>query len=201
MACGGERTQGSTPASVQHVPLRTRRAQRNSLSWICPGAVQQASSPVAQMKEVEVDAQPTGRGLLKLNRHLPVTRGHSPKENSSATFASSCSDLHSASSTEHAARMLEYYPASSPRRMPFKSKAQRRKFAQLLVEGKITPEVFEEWNRETGGAHLPERAKKKSRKTVRRKSAARRKKKATTKRRTRPRTGKTRKPRKRSRRR
>ena len=42
--------------------------------------------------------------------------------------------------------------------MPFKSQAQRRKFAQLLVEGKIKPETFEEWNRETGGAHLPERA-------------------------------------------
>ena len=42
--------------------------------------------------------------------------------------------------------------------MPFKSQAQRRKFAQLLVEGKISPETFEEWNRETGGAKLPERA-------------------------------------------
>ena len=42
--------------------------------------------------------------------------------------------------------------------MPFKSKAQRRKFAQLLVEGKISPETYEEWNRETGGAELPERA-------------------------------------------
>ena len=42
--------------------------------------------------------------------------------------------------------------------MPFKSQAQRRKFAQLLVEGKIKPETFEEWNRETGGAKLPERA-------------------------------------------
>jgi hypothetical protein len=41
--------------------------------------------------------------------------------------------------------------------MPFKSKAQRRKFAQLLVEGEITPETFEEWNRETGGKVLPER--------------------------------------------
>ena len=40
--------------------------------------------------------------------------------------------------------------------MPFKSKAQRRKFAELLVEGKISPETFEEWNRETGGAKLPE---------------------------------------------
>jgi hypothetical protein len=41
--------------------------------------------------------------------------------------------------------------------MPFKSKAQRRKFAQLLVEGKIKPETFEEWNRETGGRALPEK--------------------------------------------
>jgi hypothetical protein len=42
--------------------------------------------------------------------------------------------------------------------MPFKSQAQRRKFAQLLVEGKISPETFEEWNRETGSRKLPERA-------------------------------------------
>ena len=41
--------------------------------------------------------------------------------------------------------------------MPFKSQAQRRKFAQLLVEGKISPETYEEWNRETGSARLPER--------------------------------------------
>jgi hypothetical protein len=41
--------------------------------------------------------------------------------------------------------------------MPFKSKAQRRKFAALLVEGKISDETFEEWNRETGKAKLPER--------------------------------------------
>lgn len=45
--------------------------------------------------------------------------------------------------------------------MPFKSKAQRRKFAQLLVEGKIKPETFEEWNRETGGKELPEKVKPK----------------------------------------
>lgn len=43
--------------------------------------------------------------------------------------------------------------------MPFKSKAQRRKFAQLLVEGKNKPETYEEWNRETGGKALPERAR------------------------------------------
>jgi len=41
--------------------------------------------------------------------------------------------------------------------MPFKSKAQRRKFAQLLVEGKISNQTFEEWNRETGAKKLPER--------------------------------------------
>ena len=41
--------------------------------------------------------------------------------------------------------------------MPFKSKAQRRKFAQLLVQGKISNETFEEWNRETGAKKLPER--------------------------------------------
>ena len=46
--------------------------------------------------------------------------------------------------------------------MPFKSKAQRRKFAELLVKGEISPETFEEWNRETGKAKLPERAHPKS---------------------------------------
>jgi hypothetical protein len=41
--------------------------------------------------------------------------------------------------------------------MPIKSKAQRRKFAELLVEGKISPETFEEWNRQAGKRELPER--------------------------------------------
>ncbi|TME46072.1 MAG: hypothetical protein E6I56_08005 [Chloroflexi bacterium] len=57
--------------------------------------------------------------------------------------------------------------------MPFKSKAQRRKFAQLLVEGKITEDQYEEWNRSTGKKVLPERVhpkasakKTKSRKTT-----------------------------------
>ena len=52
--------------------------------------------------------------------------------------------------------------------MPFKSKAQRRKFAQLLVEGKISDETYEEWNRSTGKKLLPERVtKKKAAKTSR----------------------------------
>lgn len=47
--------------------------------------------------------------------------------------------------------------------MPFKSKAQRRKFAALLVSGQITPEQYERWNRETGSAELPEHVKPKRR--------------------------------------
>lgn len=45
--------------------------------------------------------------------------------------------------------------------MPIKSKAQRRKFAELLVKGKISPETFEEWNRTAGNAELPERLRPK----------------------------------------
>ena len=70
--------------------------------------------------------------------------------------------------------------------MPIKSKAQRRKFAELLVEGKITPETFEEWNRGAGSKELPERlhperkpkrkaAKKTAKKKAARKKAARKK--------------------------
>ena len=52
--------------------------------------------------------------------------------------------------------------------MPFKSQAQRRKFAQLLMEGKISNETFEEWNRTTGSARLPERVKHPVKKTAKR---------------------------------
>jgi hypothetical protein len=41
--------------------------------------------------------------------------------------------------------------------MPFKSKAQRRKFAELLMTGKISDQTYEEWNRSTGRKELPER--------------------------------------------
>ena len=57
--------------------------------------------------------------------------------------------------------------------MPFKSQAQRRKFAQLLVEGKISNQTFEEWNRETGARKLPERVRRKPART--RKRAVKRK--------------------------
>jgi hypothetical protein len=67
--------------------------------------------------------------------------------------------------------------------MPFKSAAQRRKFAELLVKGEISPETFEEWNRETGSAKLPERvtpkpkAKAKKKTATKKKAAAKPKKK------------------------
>ena len=53
--------------------------------------------------------------------------------------------------------------------MPFKSKAQRRKFAQLLVEGKISDQTYEEWNRETGRKVLPERVTPKAKSKASRK--------------------------------
>ena len=75
--------------------------------------------------------------------------------------------------------------------VPFKSKAQRRKFAELLVKGEISAETFEEWNRETGGKVLPERV----RKTAKNKRA--KNKKAKNKKARRPRARKTAKPRRR----
>lgn len=62
--------------------------------------------------------------------------------------------------------------------MPFKSQAQRRKFAELLVKGEISPETFEEWNRETGSRTLPDHvtpARGAKRKTAARRSSAKRK--------------------------
>lgn len=48
--------------------------------------------------------------------------------------------------------------------MPFKSQAQRRKFGELVKQGKISQAEFDKWNSETGHKKLPERvkAKKKS---------------------------------------
>ncbi len=68
--------------------------------------------------------------------------------------------------------------------MPFKSQAQRRKFAELLVKGEISPQTFEEWNRETGSVKLPERVKPKTKA----KSKTRPKTRTRTKTRTKPRS-------------
>ena len=46
------------------------------------------------------------------------------------------------------------------RKARIKSQAQRRKFAELLVEGRIDREVYERWNRRAGGRKLPEHVRK-----------------------------------------
>jgi hypothetical protein len=64
--------------------------------------------------------------------------------------------------------------------MPIKSQAQRRKFAELLVAGKISPEVYERWNRGAGSKELPERVKPKAKSKAKRKSTAKAKSKRKT---------------------
>lgn len=43
--------------------------------------------------------------------------------------------------------------------MPFKSEAQRRKFASLVKQGKMKQSTFDEWNSETP-KNIPERKSK-----------------------------------------
>lgn len=46
--------------------------------------------------------------------------------------------------------------------MPFKSEAQKRKFGELLKDGKINQKDFDHWVKETGDRKLPERLKDKT---------------------------------------
>jgi hypothetical protein len=64
--------------------------------------------------------------------------------------------------------------------MPIKSQAQRRKFAELLVAGKISPEVYERWNRGAGSKELPERVKPKAKSKTKRKTTKAKPKRKTT---------------------
>jgi len=64
--------------------------------------------------------------------------------------------------------------------MPIKSQAQRRKFAELLVAGKISPEVYERWHRGAGSKELPERVKPKAKSKTKRKTTAKAKPKRKT---------------------
>jgi hypothetical protein len=57
--------------------------------------------------------------------------------------------------------------------MPIKSQAQRRKFAELLVTGKISNEVYERWNRGAGGKELPEHVKPKAESKAKKRTSAR----------------------------
>jgi len=50
--------------------------------------------------------------------------------------------------------------------MPFKSEAQRRKFAEMVKQGKISQAVYDAWAEETPkGKKLPEKVAKKPKKT------------------------------------
>lgn len=59
-----------------------------------------------------------------------------------------------------------WYPVGPPARspvMPFRSRAQFRKFAAMRARGEISEETFRRWVEETGRRRLrklPERAKK-----------------------------------------
>jgi len=57
--------------------------------------------------------------------------------------------------------------------MPIKSQAQRRKFAELLVTGKISNEVYERWNRGAGSKELPEHVKPKAKPKGKKRTSAR----------------------------
>lgn len=46
--------------------------------------------------------------------------------------------------------------------MPYKSEAQRRKFHELLKQGKIDPKVVKEFDHHSKGLKLPERVKPKA---------------------------------------
>ena len=54
-----------------------------------------------------------------------------------------------------------------------KSKAQRRKFAELLIEGKIDRDAYERWNRNAGKRKLPEHVRKKKKRPKKKASARR----------------------------
>ena len=74
--------------------------------------------------------------------------------------------------------------------MPIKSQAQRRKFAELLVTGKISNEVYERWNRGAGGKELPEHVKPKTKaKSKAKKRTSKRKTTAKTRGKTKKRAG------------
>lgn len=42
---------------------------------------------------------------------------------------------------------------------PFKSKAQMRKFGELVKEGKMSQGTFDEWSKDTNTKKLPDRIK------------------------------------------
>jgi hypothetical protein len=51
--------------------------------------------------------------------------------------------------------------------MPFKSQAQRAKFAQLVKEGKMSQETFDKWQSETEDKKLPKKVSPKTKGLIR----------------------------------
>lgn len=46
--------------------------------------------------------------------------------------------------------------------MPFQSEAQRKKFGELVKQGKMSQKTFDEWNKATGNKKLPDHVAKKA---------------------------------------
>lgn len=84
--------------------------------------------------------------------------------------------------------------------MPIKSKAQRRKFAELLMKGEISEEVYERWNRGAGYKELPERVTPKPKSKAKRTSKVKTRRRTTAKTKAKKKTTSARKTTKRSRR-
>jgi hypothetical protein len=108
---------------------------------------------------------------------LRLALGHLASDHGLEVFVSGKKTEHAPGGSSLPVRQVcKFYRKRVAPIMPIKSKAQRRKFAELLVKGKISPETFEEWNREAGKDELPERvprkAKAKSRRAVKSKRAA-----------------------------
>lgn len=55
---------------------------------------------------------------------------------------------------------IELKKSSGRKPLPFKSDAQRRKFAELVKDGKMSQSVFDEWNSGTP-KNIPDRVKPK----------------------------------------
>lgn len=47
---------------------------------------------------------------------------------------------------------------------PFKSEAQRKKWIELVKQGKISQKEYDKWEKETGSKKLPDRVDKKPKK-------------------------------------
>lgn len=159
----------SVQATARHTPSDTNTINATAINSIQPFVVQLASrlsTDVGEAKTLEPASQLLYDEQLRSDATLVAGKLLTPRTGGQP--------LPPGSPSLNRTRSISYGGNS----LPFKSQAQRRKFAQLLVDGKISNQTFEEWNRETGGKKLPERVGSKSngsRKTKGRKRAKTRK--------------------------